>query len=161
MKFTMCLVAGLFILVLSFVSMKGAPAKGEDISQIRKSIEARNLKFGEAVRKADAAAIASLYTEDATLMPPDSDLIQGRQAIQAFWNGGLQMGIKDAVLTTVSVAGGGDYAYEIGKFLLTIQPTGQAAIQQAGKYVVVWKKSASGSWQLHIDIWNSSPARSG
>jgi len=92
-------------------------------------------------------------------MPPDSAVIQGKQGIQAFWNGGLQMGIKDAVLTTVSVSGSGEYAYEIGKFLLKIQPSGQAAIEQTGKYVVVWKKAASGSWQLHVDIWNSSPAK--
>lgn len=70
-----------------------------------------------------------------------------------------RIGIKDAVLTTVNVSGAGDYAYEIGKFLLTIQPSGQAAMQQAGKYVVVWKKTAAGSWQLHVDIWNSLPAK--
>jgi len=159
MKFTICLMAGLVLLVSSFVSMNGAPAKGEDIAQVRKSIEAGNLKFGEAVRKGDAATIASLYTEDATLLPPDSDSIQGRQAIQAFWNGGLQMGIKDAVLTTINVSGAGDYAYEIGKFLLTIQASGQGPVQQAGKYVVVWKKAADGTWQLQVDIWNSSPAK--
>jgi len=159
MKSTFCLLAGLFLLVSSFVSMNGAPAKAEDIAQVRKSIEAGNLKFGEAVRKGDAAAIASLYAEDATLMPPDSDMILGRQAIQAFFDGGIKMGIKDAVLTTVSVSGAGDYAYEIGKVILTIQPSGQAAVKQAGKYVVVWKKAASGSWQLHVDTWNSLPAK--
>jgi len=86
-------------------------------------------------------------------------MIKGREAIQASWNGSLQMGIKDAVLTTVEVSGAGDYAYEIGKVLLTIQPAGQAALQQTAKYVVVWKKAASGSWQLHVDIWNSLPAK--
>jgi uncharacterized protein (TIGR02246 family) len=159
MKSTICLLAGLILLVSSFVSVSGAPAKAEDITQVRKSIEAGNLKFGEAVRKGDAAAIASLYAEDATLMPPDSDIIQGRQAIQAYFNGGLQMGIKDAVLTTINVSAAGDYAYEIGKVVLTIQASGQAPIQQTGKYVVVWKKAAGGIWQLHVDTWNSLPAK--
>lgn len=159
MKSSVCLLASFFLLITAFVSMSGAPGKGEDIAQVRKAIEAGNLKFGEAVRKGDAATIASLYSEDATLLPPDSDMIQGKQGIQAFWNGGLQMGIKDAVLTTMSVSGAGDYAYEIGKFLLTIQASGQAAMQQAGKYVVVWKKGADGTWQLQVDIWNSLPAK--
>jgi ketosteroid isomerase-like protein len=86
-------------------------------------------------------------------------MIQGKQAIQAFWDGGLKSGIKDAVLTAVSVAGAGDYAYEIGRAKLTIQPPGQQAMEQTVKYVVVWKKSAAGSWRLHIDIWNGLPAK--
>ena len=159
MKSYVCLAACFCLLAWPFVSLNGSPAKSEDIAQVRAAIEAGNLKFGEAVRKGDAAAIAALYSEDATILPPDSTMIKGRQAIQASWNGSLQMGIKDAVLTTVDVFGAGDYAYEIGKVLLTVQPSGQAAMQLEGKYVVVWKKAASGSWQLHVDIWNSLPAK--
>jgi len=159
MRSRICLAVCFCLLVSLFVSLNGAPEKSEDIAQVRAAIEAGNIKFGEAVRKGDAAAIAALYSEDATILPPDSAMIKGRQAIQASWNGSLQMGIKDAVLTTVEVSGAGDYAYEIGKVLLTIQPAGQAALQQTAKYVVVWKKAASGSWQLHVDIWNSLPAK--
>ncbi|MBP1768354.1 MAG: Ketosteroid isomerase [Candidatus Aminicenantes bacterium] len=159
MKSYVCLAAGFCLLALSFVPLNGAPGKSEDVAQVRAAIEAANLKFGEAVRKGDAAAIAALYSEDATVLPPDSDMIQGRQRIEASWKGSLQMGIKDAVLTTVNVSGAGDYAYEVGKVLLTIQPPGQAAMQQTAKYVVVWKKAASGTWQLHVDIWNSLPAK--
>ena len=159
MKRGVFLVAGLFLVMVSIVPLGSVPESEMDIAQIRAAIEAGNLKFGEAVRKGDAAAIAALYSEDATVLPPDSAMIKGRQAIQASWNRSLQMGIKDAVLTTVEVSGAGDYAYEIGKVLLTIQPAGQAALQQTAKYVVVWKKAASGSWQLHVDIWNSLPAK--
>ncbi len=159
MRSRICFAVCFCLLVSLFVSLNGAPEKSEDIAQVRAAIEAGNIKFGEAVRKGDAAAIAALYSEDATILPPDSAMIKGRQAIQASWNGSLQMGIKDAVLTTVEVSGAGDYAYEIGKVLLTIQPAGQAALQQTAKYVVVWKKAASGSWQLHVDIWNSLPAK--
>jgi len=159
MRSRICLAVCFCLLVSLFVSLNGAPETSEDIAQVRAAIEAGNIKFGEAVRKGDAAAIAALYSEDATVLPPDSAMIKGRQAIQASWNRSLQMGIKDAVLTTVEVSGAGDYAYEIGKVLLTIQPAGQAALQQTAKYVVVWKKAASGSWQLHVDIWNSLPAK--
>lgn len=148
----------IFAFVFCFVLLSCAPPVTEemDVDQVRKAIEEANLKFGEAVRLGDATALADLYTEDATLLPPDSDMIQGKQGIEAFWNGGLKMGIKDAVLTTVDVSGSGDLAYEIGKFTLTVQPEGQEPIEQKGKYVVVWKQTADGSWKLHVDIFNSS-----
>jgi uncharacterized protein (TIGR02246 family) len=129
-----------------------------DMTQVRKAIEEGNAKFGKAVRKGDGAAIAALYTEDATLLPPDSDMVKGRAGIEAFWKGGLQMGIKEAVLTTVNVSGAADLAYEIGTFALEIQPEGKETIEQKGKYVVVWKKGLDAVWRLHVDIWNSGPA---
>jgi uncharacterized protein (TIGR02246 family) len=129
-----------------------------DMTQVRKAIEEGNGKFSNAIRKGDGAAIATLYTEDATLLPPDSDMVKGRAGVEAFWRGGLQMGIKEAVLTTVDVAGAGDFAYEIGRFALKVQPEGKEVIEQKGKYVVVWKKAPKGVWKLHVDIWNSGPA---
>jgi len=127
-----------------------------DLTQIRQSIEEGNRKFGEAVRKGDGAAIAALYTEDAKLLPPNSEMIQGREGIQAFWTGGLKMGIKDAILTTVEVLGTGDMVCEIGRYDLTIKSEGQETIKDVGKYLVIWKKSVDGTWKLHVDIWNTS-----
>jgi len=148
----------LFVLVLFIVVLSYAAAQQEkmNVAQVRKSIEKANLKFGEAVRKGDAAALAALYTEDATLMPPNSEMIKGRQEIEEFWKTSMQMGVKDAILTTVDASGSGNLAYEIGKYTIKIQPEGQEPIEALGKYVAVWKLQADGSWKLHIDIWNSS-----
>lgn len=129
-----------------------------DLDQVRKAIEKGNAEFGNAVRRGDGAAIAALYTEDATLLPPDSGPIKGRVGIEAFWKGGLQMGIKEAVLTTVDLSAAGDLAYEVGRFALKIRPEGKGTIEQEGKYVVVWKKGPGAAWKLHVDIWNSGPA---
>jgi ketosteroid isomerase-like protein len=61
----------------------------------------------------------------------------------------------------VNVGGSGDTAYEIGKYTLKIQPAGQEAMTDSGKYLVVWKRQAEGTWKLHVDIWNSSMPMSG
>jgi uncharacterized protein (TIGR02246 family) len=104
--------------------------------------------------RGDAASVAALYTDDATLMPPNSEMVQGKQGVQDFWSGAIQMGTKDVALTTVEVGGSGDTAYEIGKYTLKIQPAGQEATTGSGKYLVVWKRQADGTWKLHVDIWN-------
>lgn len=161
----------LFIIVLSMgfslISCQGTQEQAEqveqqepvpvmDMAQVRLAIEGANAEFGEAVRMADAVAIAGLYTEDARLLPPNSEMIEGKEGIEAFWGGGLQMGIRDAVLTTVDVFGMGDMACEIGNYDLTIQPEGQEAMKDSGKYLVIWKKAMDGTWKLHVDIWNTS-----
>jgi uncharacterized protein (TIGR02246 family) len=148
----------LFVLLLGFLFFScTSPQKEMDVAQVRKAIEEGNVKFGEAVRQGDGTAIAALYTEDATLLPPDSEMIKGKMGIEAFWKGGLQMGIKDAVLTTVDVFGSGNMAYEIGRYALKIQPAEAEPLEQKGKYVVVWLKTSEGTWKLHVDIWNSVP----
>ena len=126
-----------------------------DLDQIRQTIGEGNAKFGEGFHRGDAAAVAALYTEDALLLPPNLDTIKGKQGIEAFWSGGMQMGITGVVLSTVDLIGMGDHVCEIGNYKLTIQPQGQNAMEDNGKYLVIWKQEG-GTWKLHIDIWNTS-----
>ena len=131
-----------------------------DLAQVRQLIEEGHVKFSEAVRSGDATALASLYTEDAMLLPPNSPMIKGREGVEAFWAGGFQMGIKEIVLTIVEVIAMGDMVCEIGESEVTIQPEGMDAIKDRGKYLAIVKKAVDGTWKVYIDIWNSSlPAK--
>lgn len=157
MRLTSYLIVVVFLFSLALFYCAPAQKEEMDIAQVRQTIEEANVKFGTIVQQGDAEALAALYTEDATALPPDGEMIQGRQAIEALWNGVFQMGMKEVVLTTVDVFGTGDLAYEIGWADLKFQPEGQEPISQKAKYVVVWKKSADGTWKLHVDIWNAAP----
>ena len=144
-----------FALVIVLLSCAEPEKEEMDIAQVRQAIDEANLKFGEAMRKGDAAALAALYTEDTVLLPPNSEMIQGKQGVEEFWQAAIQMGVQDAILTSVDVMGSGDLAYGIGKYTLTIQLE-EEVVEELGKYVVVWKLQADGSWKKHVDIWNSS-----
>ena len=132
--------------------MKSANAEDK---QVRAEIEAVNEKFIAALNGGDAAGIAALYTEDAMLLPPNSEMLEGREAAQAFWQGGIDMGIKEGTLETEIVEAQGNAAYEVGKYTLIIEPPGGPTITDKGKYLVVWKRQ-EGSWKLHADMWNTS-----
>jgi uncharacterized protein (TIGR02246 family) len=100
----------------------------------------------------NAARIAALYTEKAQLLPPNSDAVIGREAIQGFWQALLDMGLKEAELEVVEAEGHGDTAIEVGKYALN----GEGGQQlDTGKYIVIWKRE-DGQWKLHRDIFNSS-----
>ena len=132
-------------------------ANQDTSSGIRAAIEAADEKFMAAFNRGDAAALADLYTENGQLLPTGSDFVTGKAAIQAFWQGAMDMGIKSARLEIVEAEGHGDTAIEISKYTLS----GDAGkIMDRGKYVVIWKQ-VGGQWKLHRDIWNSSLSAQG
>ena len=124
---------------------------------VRQEIEGRVRVFETTYNQGDLAAHAALYTEDATLMPPDSAVITGRAGIQQFWQSVRDSGVGRVALSTQQVDASGDMAAEVGTAELTVRsPDGQSSIVPL-KYVVVWKRQGGGPWMMAVDIWNSLP----
>jgi uncharacterized protein (TIGR02246 family) len=126
-----------------------------DRAQLKETIEAVNAQFMEAVSAGDAAAVTAFYTEDATLLPPGAAMVQGLPAVRESWVASFAEGGFTLNLSTVSVDGAGEFAYEIGTWSMPAAEGEGGAVEQ-GKYLVVWKRGADGSWKLHADIWNTS-----
>jgi uncharacterized protein (TIGR02246 family) len=124
----------------------------ESTTDIRRAIEAANQQFMTAFARADAAGMAALYTPDGKLLPTHSDFMSGTQAIQAFWQSVMDMGVKEAALETLEAEALGDTAHEVGQYRLS---GGAGQVLDQGKYIVIWKRQG-GQWKLHRDIWNSS-----
>ena len=136
--------------LLSMVLLAALPASAAD--DVRSAIEAANKKWEAAASRSDGPGVAALYTAHGQLLPAQSDLVSGTQAIGQFWQAVFDSGIKDASLVTVEVEGHGDTAYEVGKFELR---GADGKVLDHGKYVVIWKKEGA-SWKLHRDIWTTS-----
>ena len=123
---------------------------------IRKAIKEAQTKFCEEARKGDAAGLAALYTEDAVLLPPNSEKIYGRKAAEEFWRRAMtQSGFKDIIMTTIDLVGEEDTVTDMGNAQVRFQQEGQEPIEYRDKYVVLWKRTEEG-WKLHWDIWNSN-----
>jgi uncharacterized protein (TIGR02246 family) len=137
--------------MLLFVALYAAGAVSA-FAQDKATIEKLNDRFAQAFNKGDAAAVAALYTPDAVVLPPGSQMAKGRSAIQAFWKKSAEQ-IGDIKLTTLDVKPlGKNAAREIGTFTLKTKATPPQDV--AGKYVVVWHK-AGREWKLGTDIWNA------
>ncbi len=121
-------------------------------TDVRSDILACNQHFMHAFGRGDTASLANLYTGGGQLFPPNTEILVGRNAIRAFWEGAIASGLKEATLDTVEVDSAGETAVEVGRYTLRGKG-GQVA--DVGKYVVVWKMEGGG-WKLHRDIWNSS-----
>ncbi|MBN2614178.1 MAG: DUF4440 domain-containing protein [Bacteroidales bacterium] len=136
-------------LVSAFFFLLGCSPQPRDVTS---EISKANDRFMKSFNSGDAAGVAACYTKDAKLFPPNSDIIQGRKAIENFWNGGMQMGIEVAKLETTVAKSYGNFALEEGIYKL-YGP--ENVLIDHGKYLVTWNK-IDGQWQLSRDIWNTS-----
>ena len=121
-------------------------------TEVHDAIVEADETFMTTFNRGDAAGMAALYTESGQLLPPNSDFVMGKQALQGLFQSLMDMGIKAIKLETVEAEGYGDTAFEVGKY--TLEGEGDQVIDQ-GKYIVIWKQEA-GQWKLHRDILNSS-----
>ena len=126
---------------------------GPAAAQSKAAIQKEDDRWAEAFNKRDATALAAMYTEDAYLLPPGTDMMKGRGAIAAFWQKQMQQ-IGDVKCTALEVKPlGRNAAREVGTctFKTKAQPPQDGAL----KYAVVWEKEG-GQWKLLQDIYNTS-----
>ena len=118
------------------------------------TICAANEVFMERFGQGDSTGVAELYTEDGQFLPPNSDEVIGKNAIQGAFQGLMDSGIKAIKLETLEVENHGDTASEVGRFTLLDQ---ENQLRARGNFIVIWKL-VTGKWKLHRDIINSSLA---
>ena len=101
----------------------------------------------------DSAKVGALYNEDAVLMPPNTELVKGRAAIEAWFKVGLDQGFSNLKLVPFRTEVSGDLAYVAGTYTISGK-TPAGSFEDRGKYVEIWKRSG-GQWRLAADIFNS------
>lgn len=139
---------GLLLLVLAATGCSSRPAPPE--TGARQAIEATVTRYVAASNRGDADALMEMYAEDAVLMPPDHEPIQGREAIGAFWRQGTDQGLE---VSTIRVDTDGRIGYMAGRYHL---PATSSEPADSGKYLMCLERQADGSWKLTADMWNSS-----
>jgi len=134
---------------LALVGCAGRPAP-DPLARV--AIETAVHRYVAASNSGDAEALMNLYAEDAVLLPPDHEPIQGREAIGEFWRQGTDQGLE---VTTLRLDTDGKIGYLIGRYRL---PATDQDPADSGKYVMCLRRQRDGSWKLTADIWNSSSA---
>jgi len=142
------IVSGLIVLL---AACKVAPP---DLSEAdRASIRAATDSFVANQRARRDSATAEMYTEEASLMPPNAGIVEGRAAIRAWLAAFPPM--AGFTLTPIEIDGRGDLAYVRGTYSFTlVGPDGHQIGEDRGKFVEV-RRRQNGKWLVVIDIFNS------
>jgi uncharacterized protein (TIGR02246 family) len=102
----------------------------------------------------DAKRAASLYAEDASLMPDGLPTFHGREAIVQFFTGAIEQGVIAARFTTQEADGDDEQAVEVGRYeLFAALPNGERLCVDDGRYFITWRK-LGGTWRIHRDMFN-------
>lgn len=100
----------------------------------------------------DLDALASIYTDDAVLMPPNMPSMQGTDAMRALVQGFWDLGAVSSLVPAVTDYGmTGDRGWGSGPYTLT---TADGTVLDTGKYLVLYS-FGDGAWRIARHIWNS------
>jgi ketosteroid isomerase-like protein len=122
---------------------------------VRADIETLTKKFSAAVTNKNFAAMGSFYEEQARLLVAGAPMVEGRSAIQKAQQQMIERGVQALALDVVDVIEAGDLAVEIGRYTLTIQPSGGVPVIDRGKSVVVWRRQQDGGLKIAVDTFTS------
>jgi len=110
--------------------------------------------FVAALAGGDAKAAASVYAGDAKLLAPSAELVRGNEAIEAFWQAGLEAGIRAAELSAVELDRHDGLAYEIGRYVLQLEPAEGGTVVDRGNYLLVHERQEDGCWRWAVEMFN-------
>ena len=131
---------------------RSAAAVDEAWQAARSKIEALNRDMESALRKGDLLAVARFYSDDAILLGPRGQRIEGRDAIDRYWTG--LRGPKDWKLTIDKLGGDPQTVYQIGRSRLVTEDGGRETVSEV-EFVVVWRRQESGdTYRIEVDSYH-------
>jgi ketosteroid isomerase-like protein len=125
-------------------------------------IESSNKRIVDAAGNVEK--IASMFTDDAVLLPPNDSALFGRDEILSWWKEYFEFfKIASSVETEREVSIAGDQAFDRTAFTVTIVPKEHGArIHDDIRSLTVWRLNPDGEWKISHQIWNSTkPVGSG
>lgn len=141
-------VVALTLLALACTPTTSSTDTAADQQAIRGALDGWN----QALTAANDSLLATYYTEDAEMLPPNVPPVRGRANIRAFW---ATVWPLQATLTMspARIETGGDIAIETGTWTWTVHLSGGEQ-RDHGKYIHTWRR-IDGNWLIAANIWNS------
>jgi ketosteroid isomerase-like protein len=112
----------------------------------RAEIERLNREMTTALNRGGGLSVASVYADDARIVGPKRQTVEGREAINQYWT---RMKNAKWTLEVREVGGTNDDAYEVGVSTLASERGSYTC-----DFILIWKRDASGKLRIHMDLYN-------
>jgi uncharacterized protein (TIGR02246 family) len=144
------------LLVALLLALFGSTlAAAKNVTADEQAIRDIDTAWSKAAGAKDLDKTVSVYADDASMLPPNAPIANGKDAIRAAWSQLMALpGFSlSFVPSKVTVSKSRDIAYEIGTFQLTVNDAQGKPAASIGKFVVVWERRG-GQWKAVADIFN-------
>jgi len=149
--------AGVFCAIVALAVFSVETSAADAAKEIA-ALQAADKTWEKAYAAGNVDAVASLYDEQAVLLPPGAPAVKGRAAIKAFFVKDTAESQKAGVAFILgpNPAGGvsGDMGWQSGSY--AVKDKGGKVVE-AGKYLSVSRKK-DGKWLYVRDTWNADGA---
>lgn len=109
--------------------------------------------WARAVNSGDATALASLYTSDAVLVSPGTEIVSAPGAISEFWAAKRKAGASDFQVVSVNERTEGNRVYQSAVWASTFNSNGQIS-EMEGQMTNVLVRQDDGRWKIQLQSWN-------
>lgn len=121
-----------------------------------KEIDAIYKTFSEAYRTLDVEKVTNLYSENAAYLPPEDDILQGREAIRPTFQRFFDWIKREGRTMTISFQiiqrkVDKNLGYDVGIYTIRQFKDGKEVGTGQGKFVVVAVKEKDGKWRFQVD----------
>lgn len=141
------------------------PASGASLVADIEALHEHLRRYDEAVNAGDIDALMALWTDDAVMIPPEGDMIEGKPACRATIGAMFELYVAEVHTQVEDVLVSGDLATVRLHYVGTSTPKSgdgeSSTITGDGLYVFQRKVAANESglrgWRIALEIWTAVP----
>lgn len=134
-----------------------APVAGSGPARDRAAIQAAARQWIVAFKAGDLDALMALYDPDAYVALHDQPALRGIAAVRAYFAPLMGQGKVEFLLDVERIEVTGRTAHLISGYWFTMQQSGKPEYRDAGRSLLIYRKSASGQWRIYVDIDQGTP----
>lgn len=139
---------------------QGGASETMDTAATKAAIDDVSARISRGFQSGQLDSVATLLTDDHVSMPPNLPPTSGRAQWLAWTKAAFVGGQLSSTTTPDARVYGDTLTIERGHYVNSFTPgptapTTARAMSDTGKYVWIWRKTATG-WQMALAIWNSN-----
>ena len=117
-------------------------------------VEKLNSLWATTFVEGNTSVLMTLYTEDAMVFPPSSEILDSNAEISAYLDGLKKVGVNEYSISNVNLDIKGNIAYETGIWEATRIDADGNAITLEGNITNMLEKQNDGRWKIKFQSWN-------
>jgi uncharacterized protein (TIGR02246 family) len=143
--------------VMACATAAAEPPPGAGSARERSAIEAAARAWIAAFEAGDLEALMRLYEPDAFVALHGQPALRGIEAIRNYFAPRVGRGKVRFLLDIERIEVNGRMAHLISGYWFTLELPDRPLYQDAGRSLLIYKKTRSGAWRIYVDIDQGTP----